>query len=527
MINLASTLERNASLFPDKPALLFGARTTTYGQLNSAAYQVANGLRALGIGQGDKVLLSCPNLPYFPMIYYGILKAGAVVVPVNVLLKGNELVHPLRDSQAKAFFCFEGTQDLPIGAEGHKGFLEAGTCPHFFLITADPGQPSAIAGVPTLGQFLQDQPATSLDPLTDANDTAVIIYTSGTTGRPKGAELSHANLAMNAMVAHSLLRQTSADVHLVVLPLFHCFGQTTQMLAGILAGATLVLLPRFDPDQAFQAMAAHRVTIFVGVPTMYIALLHLPGAAERHDLAAVTAHLRIGASGGSALPVEVIRQFEAAFGIPILEGYGLSETCPVATFSCLDHDRIPGSVGKAVWGVEVRILDAVTGRAALSGADGEVLIRGHNVMKGYYRQPEATAKAIQDGWLHTGDLGHLDDAGNLFIVDRLKDMIIRNGFNVYPRELEEVLMTHPAVAQVAVLGVPHEVHGEEVLAVLVLKPGHTASSESVLGWCKERMAAYKFPRLVAFVTALPMTATGKVLKREIKLDLIAGCNERP
>ena len=521
MINLASTLERNASLFPDKPALIFMDRATTYGQLDGAANQVANGLRALGIGPGDKVLLSCPNLPYFPILYYGILKAGAVVVPVNVLLKGNELVHPLRDSQAKAFFCFEGTRELPLGAEGHKGFLEAGTCPHFFMITADPRQPSAIEGVRTLGQFLKDQPATCPQGVTDANDTAVIIYTSGTTGKPKGAELSHANLAMNAMVAHALLRQTSADVHLVVLPLFHCFGQTTQMLAGILAGATLVLQPRFDPDLAFKAMATHKVTIFVGVPTMYIGLLHLPGAAERHDLAAITADLRIGASGGAALPVEVIRQFEAAFGVPILEGYGLSETCPVATFSCLDHDRIPGSVGKAVWGVDVRILDPATGAPAPVGVDGEVLIRGHNVMKGYYRQPEATAKAIQDGWLHTGDLGHLDAAGNLFIVDRLKDMIIRNGFNVYPRELEEVLMAHPSVAQVAVLGVPHEVHGEEVLAVLVLKPGREATPEAVQAWCKERMAAYKFPRLIEFVPSLPMTATGKVLKREIKLALAA------
>jgi len=515
MINIAANLERNATLLPERTAIWFGEKRFTYAQLNGAANQVAHGLEALGIGHGDKVLLSCPNLPYFPIIYFGILKAGAVVVPINVLLKGQEIAYHLKDSEAKAYFCFEGTPELPMGVEGHAGFVAAGSCPHFFMITADPAKPASIEGVQTLSMLMKDQPPTGSHALTDANDTAVILYTSGTTGKPKGAELSHANILMNALACHALLRQTADDVHLVVLPLFHSFGQIVQMNAGLLAGAALVFLPRFDPDAAFRAMQAHHVTIFVGVPSMYIALLHLPGAAERHDLHAITSRLRLGASGGSPLPVEVIRQFEERFGVPILEGYGLSETSPVATFSFLDFDRIPGCVGKAIWGTEVRIVDSSDVPVA-TGVVGEIVIRGHNVMKGYYNRPEETAMAIRDGWFHSGDLGRMDEAGNVFVVDRIKDMIIRNGFNVYPRELEEVLMTHPAIAQAAVVGVPHVTQGEEIKAVIVLKPDMTASPEEVVTWCRERMASYKCPRLVDIVAALPMTATGKILKREIK-----------
>ena len=515
MINIATNLERNAALLPQKPAIVFGDRQLTYAQVNGAANQVANGLKALGIGKGDKVVLSCPNLPYFAMVYYGILKAGAVVVPINVLLKGAEIAYHLQDSEAKAYFCFEGTPELPMGAEGHAGFKQAGKCPHFFMITADPTKPAAIDGVKTLGMLMKDQPPTTATAETDANDTAVILYTSGTTGKPKGAELTHSNIAMNIMVSHGLMRQSAHDVHLVVLPLFHSFGQTVQLNAGLMAGATLVFLPRFDPDAAFKAMQTHKVTIFAGVPTMYIALLHLPGAAERYDLKAIASNLRLGVSGGAAMPVEVMSQFEDKFSISILEGYGLSETSPVATFSFLDFDRIPGCVGKAIWGTEVRVVNE-KGVPVAPGTEGEIVIRGHNVMKGYYNRPEATAEAIRDGWFHSGDIGRMDEQGNVFIVDRLKDMIIRGGFNVYPRELEEVLMTHEAVAQVAVIGVPHETHGEEVKAVIVFKPGKTTTAEAIVAWCKERMAGYKYPRYVEFVQTLPMTATGKILKRELK-----------
>ena len=515
MLNIAAHLQRTAAVYPQKTALHFLDKSFSYAQLEGAAGQIANGLRALGIGNGDKVVLACPNLPFFPMVYFAILKLGAVVVPINVLLKGPEIAYHLQDSEAKAFLCFEGSAELPLGAEGWKGFQEAPACEHYIAITADPSKPSPIEGTPTLGQLMAGQSPKFDYEQTAETDTAVILYTSGTTGRPKGAELSHSNLALNITQSNLLMRQQANDVQLLTLPLFHSFGQTVQMNACVQVGASMVLLPRFDPEAVFAAMQRHGVTLFAGVPTMYIGLLNLPGAAERHDLPLIASKLRLGVSGGAALPVEVLNAFEAKFGITILEGYGLSETSPVATFSLSDAVRVPGSVGQPMWGVEVKIADA-EGQARPTGETGEIAIRGYNVMKGYYKRPEATAEAIRDGWFHTGDIGRLDEAGNLYIVDRVKDMILRGGFNVYPRELEEVMMAHPAIAQVAVIGVPHATHGEEVKAVVVLKPGQQATGEEIVAWCIERMAAYKYPRTVDVVASLPMTATGKILKRELR-----------
>ncbi len=515
MMNIASNLVRNAVLMPGKAAIHFGDTALTYAQLDAAASQVANGLARRGIAKGDRVVLSCPNLPYFPIAYYAILKLGAVVVPINVLLKAPEIVYYLKDSGAKAFLCFEGSAELPMGQAGFDAFREAGTCAHFITITADPAAPPRFDGRETLGMLMKDE-ATARDlAQTDANDTALILYTSGTTGTPKGAELTHGGVGMNIQICQGFTRQDSRDVQLVVLPLFHTFGQTVQMNTAFMSGGSIVLLARFDPDAALAAMQRHKVTIFAGVPTMYIALLNLPGAAERHDLKSIAQNLRLGISGGAAIPVEVIRQFESRFEVPILEGYGLSETSPVATFSYPDRERIAGSVGQPVPGTEVRIVDE-NGLPVPQGESGEIVVRGHNVMKGYYGKPEATAEAIRDGWFHTGDIGRVDEKGNFYIVDRLKDMIIRGGFNVYPRELEEVLMTHEAIAQVAVIGVPHETHGEEVKAVIVLKAGRQETPEAIIAWCKERMAGYKYPRLVEIVEAMPMTATGKILKRALK-----------
>jgi long-chain acyl-CoA synthetase len=516
MINLADNLARNASLMPNKVAVRFGDQRITYAQLDATANQVAHALAALGIGPGDKVAFACPNVPYFPIVYYGVLKAGAVVVPINILLKAGEIAYHLKDSDAKAFLCFEGSAELPLGQAGRDGFDQAGTCAHFVLITADPNRPSPIPGCTTLASLLADRSTVYEAVATDANDTAVILYTSGTTGTPKGAELSHANLAMNVQICQALMKLDSRDTMLVVLPLFHTFGQTVQMNCALMCGASIVLMPRFEPDAALAAMLAHQVTVFAGVPTMYIALLNLPGAEQRHDFKAIAAHLRLGVSGGSALPVEVLRQFEARFEVPIIEGYGLSETSPVATFNYLDaEERIPGSVGQPVTGVTVRIVDEHD-QPLPAGKDGEIVVRGHCVMKGYYKRADATAKAIRDGWFHTGDIGHRDEKGNFYVVDRLKDMIIRGGFNVYPREIEEVLMTHAAIAQVAVIGVPHDVHGEEVKAVVMLKAGKQATGDGIIAWAKERMAAFKYPRIVDIVTTMPMTATGKILKRALR-----------
>lgn len=513
MINIASNLVRNAQLLPGKTAVIAGSRQLTYRQLDEAASRLANGLRARGVERGDRVALACPNTLFFPIAYYAILKLGAVAVPLNIMLKGSEIAYHLSDSQAHAFLCHEGMPGLPLGAEGQAGFEQAGDCAQLLMIRED--------GVPDPSRqecvhaLMAGQSSEFSAVQTDANDTAVILYTSGTTGTPKGAELSHANLAMNCQCCVGLMKLDSGDVHVVALPLFHTFGQTVQMNAVVQAGASMVLLPRFDPDAVLSAMAQHAVTIFCGVPTMYIGLLNLPGAGERHDLARIAAHLRLGISGGAPMPVTVLQQFEQKFQVIILEGYGLSETSPVATFNHIDMQRIPGSVGQPLAGVEVAIVGEDS-RVVADGEVGEITVRGHNVMKGYFRRPEETAQAIRDGWFHTGDLGRRDAQGNVFVVDRLKDMVLRGGFNVYPRELEEVLMTHPAIALVAVIGVPHEVHGEEVQAMVVLKPGEVASGEDIVTWCRERMAAYKYPRVVKVMDSLPMTATGKILKRALR-----------
>lgn len=515
MLNIASNLVRNARLFPDKIAVHAGAQSLTYAQLDAAANQLANGLRGLGIRPYDKVALSCPNLAYFPIAYYAILKAAAVVVPINILLKAPEIAYHLDDSDARVYLCFEGSAELPMGQEGWDAFNCTDACEHFFLMTANPAAPSPIEGSKTLVQLMHGQPSTGETAHTAPEDTAVILYTSGTTGTPKGAELSHSNLAMNTMCCVALTKLDSSDVQLIALPLFHTFGQTVQMNAVVATGAAMVLMVRFEPDAVFEAMARYGVTIFCGVPTMFIGLVNSPDAAEKQDLKAIASRLRLGVSGGAPMPVAVLRQFEKSFGVVILEGFGLSETSPVATFNHLDSERIPGSIGQAIVGVEVAIFND-SDEPVADGVDGEIVVRGHNVMKGYYKRPEATAQAIRNGWFHTGDIGRRDANGNFFVVDRIKDMVIRGGFNVYPREIEEVLMTHPALALVAVIGVPHPVHGEEIKAVVVLRPGHSLAPDELVDWCRERMAAFKYPRIVEIVDALPMTATGKILKRALR-----------
>ena len=446
--------------------------------------------------------------------YYGILKAGAAVLPLNILLKSREIAYHLADADARAYFCQEGTPELPIGQLGYTAFQEVESCQHFFLLPNEPGAPSSIPGVTTLDELMAEQPTTFEAVATSPEDTAVILYTSGTTGKPKGAELTHLNMLLNARLSDTMYPRADHDVHLITLPLFHSFGQSVQMNAGLYNRATLVLLPRFSPDAAFRLMEEEHVTIFAGVPTMYWALLHYPKA-DQYDLQTIARTLRLAISGGAAMPVEVMRAFNEKFNVHIIEGYGLSETSPIATFNRLDREAKPGSIGFPVWGVQVRLVDAHD-QDVETGEVGEIVIRGHNVMKGYYKRPEATAEAMRHGWFHTGDVARRDAEGYLYIVDRVKDMIIRGGFNVYPREIEEVLMMHPAVSLAAVIGVPHERHGEEVKAFVILKSGATLSEVELVAWSKQNMADYKYPRLIEFRTELPMTATGKVLKSELR-----------
>ena len=516
MPNLSEFLEESARKYPQRDAVVLGDTRLAYAQVDAAANQVANLLVERGIRRGDKVALTCPNLPYFTIVYFGILKAGAVVVPLNVLFKSREIAYHLTDSDAKAYFCFEGTDELPMGSEGHRGFNETDTCEHFILITADPSAEAPFEGVTTLGAALVSQPPTFETVETDADDTAVILYTSGTTGQPKGAELRHRNMRDNALAGKELFGADpeNPDTYLCVLPLFHSFGQSVVQNGAFAFGGTVVMLPRFEPRAALALMAKEKVTYFAGVPTMYWGLL---GALDDSvDVKALAATIRTAVAGGSALPVEVHKDFKSKFGVTILEGYGLSETSPVASFSPYGQEPRVGSIGVPIPGVQMKLIDDDWNEIEDDpDAIGEIAIKGHNVMKGYYNRPEATAEAIRDGWFRTGDLARRDKDGFYYIVDRSKDMIIRGGFNVYPREIEEVLMTHPAVSLAAVIGVPNESHGEEIKAFVILNKDTATTPDELVAWGKEQMAGYKYPRLVEVVDELPMTATGKILKREL------------
>ena len=516
MLNLATVLDYSEKENPDKTALVFGNSRLAYAQVATAANKIANGLIKAGIGKGEKVALSCPNLPYFPMVYYAILKIGATVVPLNILLKRDEIAYHLKDSDAKAYFCFQNTPELPMAKEGYAGFQATESCLNLWVITADPATDSPIEGIKTLGQ-LMDSKSNEFETVdTSPDDTAVILYTSGTTGFPKGAELTHSNMFMNASISREMLRLTGKDVLLVTLPLFHSFGQTVLMNAGISAGGTLVMISRFEAVDVLRSMMQESITIFAGVPTMYWQILNYEDPKGELDIEKIASNLRVGLSGAASLPVEIIKGIEARYKIPILEGYGLSETSPVATFNQLHKQRKPGSIGSPIWGIEVKIVDK-QGVQQPVGEVGELIIRGSNVMKGYYKNPKATQAAFfKGGWLRTGDLAKMDEDGYYYIVDRLNDMIIRGGYNIYPREIEELLMTHPAVSLSAVIGIPHHQHGEEVKAFVVLKEGEAATGEELVAWSKNKMASYKYPRIVEIRESLPMTATGKILKTGLK-----------
>ncbi|MGW0177034.1 long-chain-fatty-acid--CoA ligase [Rhodococcus sp. NPDC003322] len=530
MLNLSLLLEDSARRYPDRDALVLGDLRMTYAELDARSNQVANLLISRGVEPGDRVAMSFPNVPEFPIVYYGILKAGAVVVPLNIMLKGREIAYHLEDSGARAYFCSEGTADLPIGEFGRAGFEDAPQCSELFLATTDPGAVASGHGVTSLRAALADRSEEFGSAVRGPDDTAVILYTSGTTGKPKGAELTHANMVMNAVTANRLFDSNPIrrDTSLVTLPLFHSFGQTVVMNAGLSVGATLVLLPRFEATAALRLMVDEGITVFAGVPTMYWALLgaldtiDTTGTAGANttgtsgvDVARIARTIRRAISGGAAMPVEILNRFSERFGVQILEGYGLSETSPLALFSDPERDQRPGSIGVPVWGVEARLVDDEWNTIAESGRVGEIALRGHNVMKGYLGRPDATAEVMRDGWFRTGDLARCDDDGFYYIVDRAKDLIVRGGFNVYPREVEEVLMTHEAVSLAAVIGVPHESHGEEVKAYVILEPTARIGEAELIAWCRDRMAGYKYPRSIEFTTVLPMTATGKILKREL------------
>ncbi|HEX8398994.1 MAG TPA: long-chain fatty acid--CoA ligase [Pyrinomonadaceae bacterium] len=519
-LNLASVIEHHARLAPAKEAIVWNEMRFTYGQLNGLANRVANALTEMNIGYGDKVALVCPNLPFFPIVYYAILKVGAAVVPLSILFKPREIAYHLKDSDAKAVFVFEGTEELPMAQSVKEGFDQVETCEHLVVMTASPLAPSPFENCKTLTQITFDKPETFETYPTAPDDTCAILYTSGTTGQPKGAELTHFNLMTNVTTTYGIhlpvldFTDGAQKTVLITLPLFHTTGQTVQMNTNMYGGNRVVLLPRFEPKTTLETMQREKVNFWVGVPTMYWALLRYVEETG-FDVSEITRNMKVCSSGGAPMPVEVMKAFQEVFNVRVLEGYGLSETSPLATFNHFEKPSKPGTVGQPIFGVEVKCFDE-NDKEVAPGERGEVVIRGSNVMKGYYKRPEATEEAFRSGWFHTGDIGVIDQEGYLSIVDRKKDMILRGGYNVYPRELEEVIMTHPAVSLCAVVGVPDPKMGEEVKAFLVLKQGASLDEEEMIAWCKEQFAANKYPRYVEFRDSLPIGGTGKVLKRELR-----------
>jgi long-chain acyl-CoA synthetase len=493
MTNLAQNLLDTAAKEGAHPALRMDDAHLDYDEFRDAALRVAAAAQARGIEPGDRVGMVLPNVLAFPIVFYGALLAGAAVVPMNPLLKAREVEYYLRDSGARLVVTGEQSAG-PVSEAAATVGIEA--------VSVGPALPVAL---------MADEPLATPTERAD-DDTAVILYTSGTTGQPKGAELTHAGLNSNARTTQeTLLEGSPDDVIMGCLPLFHVFGLTCSLNASVLAGATLTLIPRFDGGKALTVVERDGVTVFQGVPTMFSAMLHQPDATS-HDMSS----LRLCVSGGSAMPVEVMRSFEETFGCIVLEGYGLSETSPVASFNHPHAERKAGSIGTPIRGVEIRLVDD-EGNDTPAGEVGEIAIRGENVMKGYWNRPEDTATAIPDGWFRTGDLARQDEDGYFFIVDRKKEMIIRGGYNVYPREIEEALYEHPAVAEAAVIGIKHPDLGEEVAAAVALKPGASAEPAELQAFVKERVAAYKYPRHLWVVDALPKGPTGKILRRSVEV----------
>ncbi|MCB9682562.1 MAG: long-chain fatty acid--CoA ligase [Alphaproteobacteria bacterium] len=511
-LNLATLLQTSAHATPDAPALTIGPRTLSYATLDGHARRFASALRRLGVRPGQHVALLLPNVPQFTIAYYG---AHTRRLPGGAAQRAGH--------RAGGGSATSTTPTRPCSSPGRASWRPRNrastawpTASSLIVARADATDTSAPAGAESFTALVGGSDPVDDHHTTMPDDTAVILYTSGTTGKPKGAELTHFNMFYNAdYVRTDLLKVQAGDVALATLPLFHSFGQTVVQNGMLSTGGHVVLLPRFTPDDAFGLMARHGVTLFAGVPTMYFALLHHPGA-DAYDLSS----LRLCVSGGSAMPVEVMRAFDDKYGVNILEGYGLSETSPVASFNRLDVPKKAGSIGLPIRGVQFRLEDDQGGVVRDVDTPGEICIKGHNVMRGYYKRPEATAEAIRDGWFHSGDIGIVDADGYYRIVDRKKDMILRGGFNVYPREVEEVLYAHPAIGEAAVVGVPHDSHGEEVHAVVACKPGKTVTADEVVAWCKEQLAAYKYPRVVHVRDSLPKGPTGKILKRVLRDELV-------
>ena len=497
-MNITQHIERGAKFFPEKTALIFEDKAYSYLELNQLANRVANSLVKLGVKSGDRVALFLPNIPEFIIAYLGILKIGAVVVSVSAMLKSDEVRFILNDSEAVAVITTESLREqVP---DDDLGFLK-------YVCIADlsetvnelTGNDISLSTLMTIAS--SDAQAISMEPTAPA----AIVYTSGTTGFPKGATLSHGNVCSNMHSVKHSSRMNSDDKLLLFVPLFHCFGQNHVLNSGLNAGATIILQRRFNPEQVLEVVKTEGVTMFFGVPTVYYRLLEL--GITKLDLKSIRYYF----SAAAKMPVQLVRKWQESLGQLISEGYGLTETSP---FACYNHDLEYkwGSIGVPIEDVEMKVVDE-GGEEVESGEIGELLVRGPNVMLGYWNRPEETKKVIRNGWFHTGDLGKMDEDGYFYIVDRLKDMINVSGFKVYPSEVERVILMHPGVSEVAVYGVKHQIKGEITAANVVRKLGKLLTVEDLKSFCSQRMANYKVPHLIRFVAEIPRNATGKVLKR--------------
>jgi long-chain acyl-CoA synthetase len=495
MANVIDPISQHAAAVPDSVAVRTPSDAWTYAQLRDAALTCGGSLTAAGIAPGDRVLLAAPTTAEFIVAYMGIQAIGAIVVPVNTLSTAHEIAYYLRDAGC----C------LAIG------WHELGPA----VADAAAEQSVPFRSLPQMNPGTQDvadaTPVSVVD--RDPDDTCTILYTSGTTGRPKGAKLTTRNLLSAGQIAAEGARGTREDRTGTALPLFHVFGQSSVMMSALTGGGSLSLLPRFDPVAMIDMLRRDKLTIMCGVPTMWNAMLHAASDATPKDFE----QLRIAVSGGASLPPQVARAFEAKFGCTLLEGYGLTETTALGTFNSIDTGAKIGSTGSPMSGMEVEVRDP-GGNTCPPNTVGEVFVAGPTVSPGYWNRPEATADAVVDGWFRTGDLGEIDGDGDLRIVDRLKDLIIHGGYNVYPGEVEEVLYEHPDIVEVAIVGVPDEHYGEQVAALIVTSAGSALDADGVQAWTRERLSAYKIPRIVRFTDTVPKGATGKILKRAIDRD---------
>jgi long-chain acyl-CoA synthetase len=500
-VNIADVLKQTAARLPDKPAILFQDKPITYDELERQVEAAAAGIAALGVRKGDRVGVLVHNIPHFVYAYLGIVRAGGVMVPLNTMFTADEVSFILADAEARAVVVAEPFLHTVDGLRETLPMLE------HVVVTGGSAPMGAMSWEQMIGRG-KAAPDITLDP----EDLACLPYTSGTTGKPKGAMLTHGNLTANLeqMSGVPLLAETEKDVVLLVLPMFHIYALNVSLGLTFREGATAVLQERFDPVASLDAIERHRVTVIFGAPPMFVAWLSTPGI-EKRDLSSV----RLAVSGAAPLPGAVLEDFQRKLGITIWEGYGLTETSPGLTSDAMGKVAKPGSIGKPLPNVELRLVDE-DDEDVEEDDPGEIVVRGPNVFRGYWHDEAGTKEAMRGGWFHTGDVAYADEDGYLFLVDRKKDLIIVSGFNVYPREVENVLYRHPKVAEAAVVGVPHPYTGEAVKAVVALKPGTTASEEEIIEFCKKSIARFKCPQVVEFVDQLPHTDTGKVLRRALR-----------